>query len=429
MKKHQILVVILLAGIAAYFLNEGRKLRGNESIASEELNMLREAVKKSPGAASAAKLAGKNNLPPAIDAKKFIVELSDFLKAAPSTEKGKGLGEFMSAYEPQLRSTPLAKLKEICDLLEKSFPFDQPDSEVAQFVWFGVVRLAAKSDPAWAFAKFDQVVSTTKIPIEMQLSIIKNSQETEENPMSRAYATAMQQWLDTAQAAGRIEATDPLVAGLRAEIAAAHGDQSSAVKQISELPSQSQRKAAIDYLKGLPTPEAQRKGMEELSIALDFYGFTAAVHSLADQQGFDAARGILSSASLTPEKHDLAAAAIASADIGSDTPAKAKWLLESIRGEDARAITGFADRWTHADYQGAAQWLNSLSAGKQRDAAISGFAPIAAKIDGASALDWALTVSDPAQRDSCLGDVVRNWKEMDAAAATAYMKEKGLIVK
>jgi hypothetical protein len=73
------------------------------------------------------------------------------------------------------------------------------------------------------------------------------------------------------------------------------------------------------------------------------------VRELANQQGFEAARGILDSASLTPEKHDLAAAAIASANIGPGTPAKATWLLESLRGEDSRAVTGFTDRWAHAD--------------------------------------------------------------------------------
>ncbi len=429
MKKHHILLILLIVGIAAYFLNENRNLKGSESIANEELNLLRDAVKRSPGAAPSFALAGKSSRPPAIDTTKFTAELTDILKAAPSPENGKKLQELLTAYGPQLESAPLSKLKEISDFLEKNFPFDQAGTEGAQLVWFGVVGLAAKSDPAWAFAKLDQAASTTRIPVHMQLGMLKNPPRREGESMGLAYAAALQKWLEAAQAAGRIEGTDPLVMELRADIAAARGDQFAAVKQISQLPYQSQRKAAIEYVKDLQTPDARRQAMEELSTVLDIQNFPHFVRTLAEQQGFDAAREILLSASLAPEKHDLAAASIAAANIGPETPAKARWLLESIRGEGGRAITGFADRWTHADYQGAAQWLNSLSAGKQRDAAISGFAPIAAKIDGASAVDWALTVSDPAQRDSCLGDVVRNWKEMDAAAATAYMKEKGLILK
>lgn len=144
MKKHHYLLVLLLVGIAAYLLNETRNLKGGEAIVRDELKLLREAVKKSSGTSSKSTLAGRNNRPLAIDAKKFTVELNDFLKAGPSSAKGKGLDEFMTAYEPQLSSAPLAKLKEICELLEKNLPFDQPDTEGTQLVWFGVLKLAAK---------------------------------------------------------------------------------------------------------------------------------------------------------------------------------------------------------------------------------------------------------------------------------------------
>lgn len=73
--------------------------------------------------------------------------------------------------------------------------------------------------------------------------------------------------------------------------------------------------------------------------------------------------------------------------------------------------------------------MDDLPEGKQRDVAISAFAPVAAKIDGATAVDWALTLTDPSQRDSCLDEVVRKWKETDAEAAAAYLKQKGLPAK
>lgn len=401
-------------------LNEARMLKSGEVIVSEELNLLRDAVKRSPGAAPSSTLAGRSNRPPAIDAEKFFVELTDFLKAGPRPEKGKGLDEFMTAYESQLNSAPLAKLKEICDLLEKNFPFDQPDTEGAQLVWFGVVRLAAKSDPAWAFAKLDQAASITKIPIQMQLGMFKNLLEAEGNPMGLAYATAMQKWLNAAQAAGRVEESDPLVAGLRADIAAAQGDQSAAVKQISQLPSQSQRKAATEYLNGLPTPEAQRKGMEELSTVLDFYNFTAAVQSLAAQQGFDAAQGILNSASLTPEKHDMAAASIAAAKIGPETKDRAAWLLKNLRSGDGRALDLFTRSWSQGNHTEAANWIATMQPGPQRDAALKGFVPVAARIDGATAMDWALTVSDPLLRNQLYCEAHENWKKIDAEQANQY---------
>jgi hypothetical protein len=420
MKKLQLLLVLLLAGIAAYFLNEGRKLRGSESIASEELNLLREAVKKSPGAAPSSTLAGKSSRPPAIDTTKFTADLTDILKAGPGPENGKKLEELLIAYRPQLESASLPKLKEIIDFLEKNFPFDQAGTELAQFVWFGAVGGAAKHDPEWAFAKFGEAASTTKIPIDMQLTMLKGLPAQNGEAMSPAHATALQKWLDAAQAAGRIEATDPLVAGLRAEIAAAQGDQSAAVKQISELPSQSQRKAAVDYLKGLPTPEAQRKGMEELSVALDFDGFATAVQSLADQQGFDAARLILSSATLAPDKHDMAAASIASAKIGPETKDRAAWLLENLRSGDHRPLDQFASTWTEGNYTEAANWIATMQPGAKRDAALRGFIPAAARIDGATAMDWALTVSDPLLRNQLYCEAHEKWKKIDAEQANQY---------
>jgi hypothetical protein len=272
----------------------------------------------------------------------------------------------------------------------------------------------------------EEASSLIKAPVAGVLETFKRWSTMDGEVMNPTYASALQKWLDDAQSAGRIEEGNPLVAELRAGIAAAQGNSSAAVRQISQLPYMSQQKAAIDHLATLQTPEARRRAMEEFGTVLHIQNFPHFVRKLTDEQGFDAAREILDSASLTPEKHDLAAASIASANIGPETPARAKWLMESLRSQDKRAIVEFADQWTHADYQGAAQWMNSLPAGKQRDAAVAGFAPVAAKIDGATAVDWSLTLSDPAERSSCLDDVIRRWKETDTDAANAYLKEKGI---
>jgi hypothetical protein len=427
MKKHHIILILLLVGIAAYFLHEARNLKDSESIASKELNLLRDAVKKSPGAATSSTLARKSSRPPAIDTAKFTAGLTDILKAGSSPENGKKLEEFLTAFGPQLESAPLSKLKEIIDFLERNFRSDQAGTEGAQLVWFGVVRLAAKSDPAWAFAKLEQAAFTSKIPLNMQLNLFKMPTPNGE-PMSPGYAAALQKWLDAAQAAGRVEESDPLVAGLRAEISAAQGDQSAAVKQISQLPNQSQRKAATDYLKGLPTPEAQRKGMEGLSTVLDFYNFTAAVRSLAEQQGFDAAREILSSATLTPDKYDTAAASIAAAKIGPETKDRAAWLLENLRSDDRRVLDSFAASWTEKHYTEAAAWVTSLQPGPHRDAALDGFITVAARIDGATAMDWALTVSDPLLRNQLYCEARGKWQETDPQQANAYSKNHPLDI-
>lgn len=213
---------------------------------------------------------------------------------------------------------------------------------------------------------------------------------------------------------------NPLVAELRAGIAASEGDSSAAVLQISKLPYLSQRNAAVDYVVRLQTSEAQRQAMEELSTALHPQNLPRFASELARQQGFDAARTILSTASLAPEKHDLAASGIASASIGAETRERAVWLLEELRSDDPLALAEFTGKWAEANHDDAGNWLASLPRGRQRDAALKGFIPAAARIDGATAMDWALTVSDPLLRNQLYNEAHTKWAESDVRQADEY---------
>jgi hypothetical protein len=431
MKKLHILLILLIAGIAAFFLNELRSLKGRESIAQVELTLLRDAVKKFPGGAASSTLSGRSSTarPAGIDPKAFVADLTDILKSGSNAGTEERLKELARQYESKLNSAPVSKLKELCELLEKDFPLDQEGLEMARKIWLGVLGMASKSDPSWAITKFEQAAAANKIPTEAMLGTLGRWATQNGEALSLSYAAALQKWLDAAQTEGTIEPNHPLVAKLRSQIATAQGNQSAAVQQLSKLPYLNQQQAAMDYATSLQTPDAQRLAMEELSEALHIQNFPHFVRKLTDQQGYDAARQILDSASLAPEKHDLAAASIAATDIGAGTPAKAKWLLESLRSEDTRAIQEFTDQWTHADYKGAAQWLGSLPEGRQRDSAISSFASVAAKIDGASAVDWALTISDPAQRRSGLEAALQTWRESDPEAANSYLKGKESLQK
>lgn len=214
MKKMHYLLILVIVGIAVYLLNDTRNLKVAESIVSEELNLLRQAVKKAPGIGNNSTPVAGESRQPGIDPTAFTAGLADILKGGFDPEQKPRIKEFLKVYEPQLRSARLSKLKEICDLLEKRFPLEQAGNEAVQFVWLGIVGLAAKSDPTWAFATFDKAVSKVNLPIHTQLSWLKNSTAGEGEPMSSAYAGALQKWLDAAQAAGRFEGTELQVAEL-----------------------------------------------------------------------------------------------------------------------------------------------------------------------------------------------------------------------
>ena len=293
---------------------------------------------------------------------------------------------------------------------------------MARRAWLAIVTQAVKSDPAWAFAKMEEAASMMKAPSGEVLETFKRWSAMDGAIMNPAHASALQKWLDQAEAGGEIDATHPLVAELRAGIAASHGDSSAAVRQISQLPYTSQQEAAIDHLATLQTPEARRQAMQELSTALHPQNFPTFASELAKQHGFDAAREILSTASLTPEKHDLAAAGIASASIGPDTKDRAAWLLENLRTDDPQALGLFSSSWTRGNHADAANWMTTLPPGPQRDAALKGFIPVAARIDGATAMDWALTISDPLTRNLMYHEAHGEWQESDPEQADAYRK-------
>lgn len=419
MKNHHLVLILLLAVIAAVFLNQTRNLKSRESAVREELDLLRDAVSKSPGTA-ASSLTGRKPRQPAIDSAKFAAGLADILKRGPGTETRKSVGNYLTEYQAQLATASSSKLKEICELIERDFPPGQADSEPARGAWLYLVGRAAQSDPAWAFAKLGQAASTANAPIDAVLEGFKKWSSPDGEPMNLSYAAALKKWLDTAQVEGRIEERDPLVAELRAGIAAAQGNSSDAAKQISLLPYMSQKEAAIECVAGLQTPEAQRQAMKEFSTSLHAQNFPEFVRSLANQQGFEAVREILDSASLLPEKHDMAAASIAAADIGSETNARAAWLLENLKTNGHRALEEFTERWTGNNHADAANWISSLQPGPKRDAALKGFIPTAARIDGATSMDWALTVSDPLLRNQMYAESYMKWAETDSDQANIY---------
>jgi hypothetical protein len=418
MKKHHILLLLTIVGIAAMFLNQARNQNNREASTSAELAMLRAAVKKSSEASTTHAEQDSGSRTPAIDVTKFITDFTALLKAAPeNTSKTKAA--FQSEYEEQLNRAPLSKLKEICALLEKNFPFDQNNTDT-YMTWLHVVGLAAKYDPAWAFAKFAKAPSTSDSKVPSALQTFKHWMSQSGESMTPSFADALQKWLDTAQSEGRIEKSDPLVAELRTGIAAAHGNTSEAIKQISLLPYMSQKKAAIEYVAGLQTPQDQQKTLKEFSKTLDGQNFPDFVIELANKNGFEAVREILDSASLSPEKHDLAAASIAAANIDSETNSRAAWLLENLKTDGHRALEDFTETWTEKNYVDAAKWISSLQPGPKRDAALKGFIPTAARIDGATSMDWALTVSDPLLRNQMYSGSYVKWAEVDPDQAKIY---------
>lgn len=402
-------LVIALASTAGLMLKQGQTLKVQEANLQQELAMLSKAVKHAPSAA-------RPTQRPSLDAAAFTAGLKSVLDGDSSKEV---LNDFLSLHESKLSSASAAQLREIAAWLEQNYPVASKERSLAQMTWDFVMQSLAKSDPAGTIANFERVASKIGTsPVDLLPTLKRMGGE----PMRLTYAAALQKWLDTAH----LDATLPLVAELRASIAAAQGNQSAAVKEIAQLPAASQRDAVVAHAKTLQGPEQSRQALEEFSTSLPYQNYQEFVRSLATHQGIDAAREAVDAAALTAEHHDLTLASIAGASIGPETKERAAWLLAALRSEDHRALADFAAQWSQGDHTAAATWANTLPKGIRRDAALHGLIPVAARIDGATAMDWALTVSDPHIRNQLYSEVHAKWSETDATQANAYRQAKPL---
>jgi hypothetical protein len=416
MKKFYFILIAALASIVVFSLKESRHISESESNLREELTLLRKAASRlastSPESPLGKSNASKTNT---FDPIAFLTDL----KNLDGVTDQDALRRFSEKYEAQVTSAPVSKLKETCALLEAGGITEHTGRMLT-----GLYIRIAKSDPDWAIAKLDTLLSSSNQPIEPMLKMLAKDGQIAGGKWDLTNAIAVEKWLNAAASNGRLEGMDAAVSALRADIAAAKGNLSGTSEQLAQLPYTMQAKAAVDLAATLETTAARSQALEQVSTALHFQNFQKFVNALADKSGFEAARDSLTAAKLTPENHDLAAGSIAAANIGPDTKARAAWLLESLRSEDPRALRKFADTWAHANYNETATWMNSLPPGANRDAAVSGFAPVAAKIEGPSAADWAHTITDPLQRNVILSEVRTVWGKQDATAAEAYFKAK-----
>jgi hypothetical protein len=64
------------------------------------------------------------------------------------------------------------------------------------------------------------------------------------------------------------------------------------------------------------------------------------------------------------------------------------------------ALSSVVNAWTRTDPAGAAEWMQTLPTGKERDSMVSTFAQQVVQGDPEGALAWAATLSDERQREN-----------------------------
>ncbi|MES2982092.1 MAG: hypothetical protein V4727_07240 [Verrucomicrobiota bacterium] len=423
-----LILIFAFAAIACLLLWRGQQIRDKEVTLSREFPQLsKHHIRQNApaGIADRGSRRAKSSSPqnPNNDPDHFISGMKEFLSAdiMESDKNHKAMINYLKSNSEFLKNTSRETDEEVCKLIE-TYPVNGNHGQLMALY----LRHVLVSDPEWAINRIGESVNPEGVllPMEVFHSLLGKHSSEKEGRWTPEYASALGEWLDAAQAAGRFEGEDAHVAQMRFDIAMTTGNPDVAIQHFSKMPPEIQTGVIPEIAQAAHTPQERLRLLEQASKTAAPDAFRDILQCVVKESGFESARDILTRTELNPEDRDLAAAAIAGANIGPETPARAAWLLESLQSENKEALTQFAAMWAQDDYQSVPGWLKSLPEGASRDAAIKGFAPVVAIIDSASAMEWTRTLTDPAQREALLREVSHKWRRQNPDAADTYFQDK-----
>lgn len=105
-------------------------------------------------------------------------------------------------------------------------------------------------------------------------------------------------------------------------------------------------------------------------------------------------------------------------------PEKSLRLLSLLPDElRPEAMEGYGNIRAGESLIKASEWLYTLPAGPDKDAAIRGFAPVLAKTDAESAVIWAASIQEEAQRSELVRRLGSAWLQKSPDAARAWLEQ------
>lgn len=205
---------------------------------------------------------------------------------------------------------------------------------------------------------------------------------------------------------------------------------------------------AMGFIQGMPAGE-------EGDRAKGFYMSMIASEML--EQGLDSAKSWVDSVK-DPELKAGALARVAMESMGNDPEGTAAWLTQYGSDDSSSfAVARVAESWAEKDPQAVLQWADDLSgaskteayqqameswggqdpaaageylatlpASPERDAAVEGYATRVSRDDPSAAMEWAGTIANEDTRQETMVDVARDWYRSDKAAAAEWIEGSGL---
>lgn len=109
-----------------------------------------------------------------------------------------------------------------------------------------------------------------------------------------------------------------------------------------------------------------------------------------------------------------------------DPEAVLEWAGQLAGDTKAEAYEEAMETWAREDPTAAGEYLTTLVASPEKDAATGAYAERVSREDPVAAMDWAQTIGDEEMRQETVVEVAQDWYRIDRAAAEAWIQSSGL---
>lgn len=217
---------------------------------------------------------------------------------------------------------------------------------------------------------------------------------------------------------------------------AARQDPRLAFKLIGELGLSSDNEAGETMVRQAKTPAEKTAllaalrdhlaGSTDAEASANLRKFTMeAMGEKMVEEGYEASTSLL--ASVTEEEERLMAKGLRGWQMKGDTGKWIDWMADKLPAEDFnRKVTEMMGDWTKRDYKAAGEWINATKDGPARQAAARTYAVTVAPYEPESAAQWAETLPAGKDRDEAFKTIHEEWKKKDEAAAAEFARKNGI---
>jgi hypothetical protein len=145
------------------------------------------------------------------------------------------------------------------------------------------------------------------------------------------------------------------------------------------------------------------------------------------QAGYDSAMTWIGEANLSEEEMAEFAQGVQPWQTKAETGKWITWMSEKFPKEEmAPRMSMLMRQWANDDYKAAGEWLNDFKNGPTKDVAVKSYADAVLPYDPAAAAEWAVTMPAGKEKTDLMGNIYRQWKSKDEAAAAEFAREHGI---